>query len=152
NIAHDELLKLLTEIDGIVINDSEAELLTEISNPISAARKILAMGPRFVIVKKGEHGAVLVHEDGLAVVPAFPADHTQVVDPTGAGDSFAGGLMGHIAAVGTTNFDAIQTAMAWGTVTASFALESFSLDRLRSIDRADIDRRMEHFQSIARVG
>jgi sugar/nucleoside kinase (ribokinase family) len=152
NIAHDELRALMQKIDGIIINDSEAELLTEEANAVTAARKILTMGPAFVIVKKGEHGAILVHEDGIGAMPAFPAEHHQVVDPTGAGDSFAGGLMGHIASVGSTDFHAIQTAMAWGTVTASFTLESFSLDRLRAISRQDIDDRMTLFQAIARVG
>src|SRR5690606_29257450 len=120
NIAQDELLELFKHIDGLVINDSEAEQLTEIANPISAARKIIEFGPTFVIVKKGEHGAILVHEDGVATMPAYPADHQQVVDPTGAGDSFAGGFMGYIASTNKLDFHSLQTAMAWGTVTASF--------------------------------
>lgn len=152
NIAHSELLKVLGKVDGLVLNDSEAEQLTEISNAVSAARKILDYGPSFVVVKKGEHGAVLVHRDGLATMPAYPAELHQVVDPTGAGDAFAGGMMGHIASVGMTDFPSIQTALAWGTVTASFVIESFGLDRLVSIGRPEIDARMREFQAIARVG
>jgi sugar/nucleoside kinase (ribokinase family) len=152
NIAHDELLQLLRQIDGLVINDSEAEQLTEIRNPVTAARRILDLGPTFVVVKKGEHGAVLVHREGVAVLPAFPVESHQVVDPTGAGDSFAGGLMGYLSATGGADFEAIQTAMAWGTVTASFTIESFGLDRLASIDRADLDARFRAFQNVARVG
>jgi sugar/nucleoside kinase (ribokinase family) len=152
NIAHDELISLLRLVDGIIINDAEAEQLTEISNPISAGRRILEMGPSFVIVKKGEHGAILVHEEGVATQPAYPAEQHQVIDPTGAGDSFAGGLMGHLASVGMIDFSSIQTAMAWATVTASFTIESYGLQRLASIDRADIDARMKAFQAAARVG
>ncbi len=151
NIAHDELLTLFRKLDGIVINDSEAEQLTEIPNAVSAARKILDMGPSFVVVKKGEHGAILVHGDGVAAIPAFPAEIHHVVDPTGAGDSFAGGMMGHIAAVDKTDLHTLQSAMAWGTVTASFTIESFGLDRLTSISRADIHERMRQFQEAARI-
>ncbi len=152
NIAHAELLQMLGSVDGLVLNDSEAKQLTEITNAVSAARKILDMGPTFVVVKKGEHGAVLVHRDGLATIPAYPSEQHQVVDPTGAGDAFAGGMMGHLAAVGRTDFASIQTALAWGTVTASFAIESFGLTRLTEIGRSDIDERMREFQGLARVG
>ncbi|MHC4802706.1 MAG: PfkB family carbohydrate kinase [Planctomycetota bacterium] len=150
--AHAELMEVLGQVDGLVLNDSEAIQLTEIANAVSAARRILDFGPSFVVVKKGEHGAVLVHRDGVATVPAYPAGLDQIIDPTGAGDSFAGGMMGHIASVGTTDFATIQTGLAWGTVTASFTLESFSLDRLAAIDRGDIDERMREFQAAARIG
>ena len=103
-------------------------------------------------VKKGEHGAILVHRDGVAVVPAYPVELGDVVDPTGAGDAFAGGMMGYLASANKTDFASIQTALAWGTVTASFALESFGLDRLTEISRADIDKRMKAFRAAARVG
>lgn len=147
NIAHDELLALLKQIDGLVLNDEEAEMLTEITNPVTAARKILELGPKFVIVKKGEHGCVLLHEDGIVTLPAFPADHEQVVDPTGAGDSFAGGLMGYLAAQDRTDIKALRTALAWGTVTASFTIESFGLDRLASIKRTDIEQRLAEYRT-----
>ena len=151
NIAREELLALFKKIDGLIINDSEAEQLTEISNPITAARAIIDMGPSFVIVKKGEHGAVLVHQDGIAVVPAFPLDQEGVVDPTGAGDSFAGGFMGHIAASGKLDFETMQEGMAWGTVTASFTLGSFGLDGLVSTTQAALEARMSEFRTIARI-
>ena len=151
NIAREELLVLFKEIDGLIINDSEAEQLTEISNPITAARAIIDMGPSFVIVKKGEHGAVLVHQDGIAVVPAFPLDQNGVTDPTGAGDSFAGGFMGYIAASGKLDFDTMQAGMAWGTVTASFTLGSFGLDGLCATTSDELHARMIEFKTIAKV-
>lgn len=152
NIAHDELLDLFRQIDGVIINDSEAEQITEVPNAVTAAKKIVEMGPKFVIVKKGEHGAVLATGDGVGVVPAYPAELHQVIDPTGAGDSFAGGIMGHLAATGRSDLDSIQTALAWGTVTASFTIEAFGLSRLAEITRADVDDRMRQFQSAARIG
>ncbi|MHC4910850.1 MAG: PfkB family carbohydrate kinase [Planctomycetota bacterium] len=152
NIAHDDLLALLQEIDGIVINDSESSLLTEIANPVTAGRKILEMGPSFVVIKKGEHGCLLIHEDGVATLPAFPCEDHQVVDPTGAGDSFAGGMMGYLAAQDRTDLGSIQSALAWGTVTASFTLESFGLDGLTKTSRAAIDERMDQFRGAARIG
>jgi sugar/nucleoside kinase (ribokinase family) len=152
NVAHSELLRLLQNVDGLILNDEEAEQLTETRNPVSAGRKILDLGPRFVVVKKGEHGGVMVTADGVATTPAYPAETHQVIDPTGAGDSFAGGMMGHLAANRATDFRALQTAMAWGTVSASFAIESFGLDRLSGISRADIDQRMEAFKAAARIG
>jgi sugar/nucleoside kinase (ribokinase family) len=152
NIAKDELLALLQKIDGLALNYDEAEQLTGQRNPVTAARAILKMGPSFVTVKKGEHGAVLVHRDGVAVVPAYPAELEHVVDPTGAGDSFAGGMMGYLASTGSTDFHDVQTALAWGTVTASFAIESFSLSRLASISRADLDERLQKFREAARIG
>lgn len=152
NIAHDELLELLQAIDGLVINDSEAAQLTEERNAVTAARRILDLGPRFVVVKKGEHGCILAHEDGVAVLPAFPVEAAHVVDPTGAGDSFAGGMMGHIAATGQTDLKTVQESLAWGTVTASFTLNSFSLSGLSQISRSDLDARMEQFQQAASIG
>ena len=150
-VAKPELYALLREVDGLALNYDEAEQLTDLRNPITAARKILELGPKFVTVKKGEHGAILVHRDGVAVMPAFPAEFEHVVDPTGAGDSFAGGMMGYLASTGSTDFRAIQTAIAWGTVTASFAIESFSLHRLASISRTDIDARMQLFREAVRI-
>ncbi len=154
NIAHDDLRQLLTAVDGLVINDSEASQLTEEHNAITAARRILEMGPTFVVVKKGEHGCVLVHRDGgaVGVLPAFPVEASGVVDPTGAGDSFAGGMMGHLAASERTDADAIHEALAWGTVTASCTIGSFGLEGLRDVDRAGLDARMSSFQSAAVVG
>jgi sugar/nucleoside kinase (ribokinase family) len=102
-------------------------------------------------VKKGEHGAVLVHNDGIAVVPAFPLELEGVVDPTGAGDSFAGGFMGHIAASGECTFSTMQSAMAWGTVTASYTLQSFGLDGLVDTTPDLLQNRMQEFKKIAAI-
>ena len=152
NIAREDLGALLREIDGVILNDSEATLLTEIPNAISAARAIVEMGPKFVVVKKGEHGAVLVHRDGVATVPAYPSPIERVVDPTGAGDTFAGGMMGHIAAVGRTDLETLQAGLSWGTILASYTIESFGLDGLRRIARRDLDERLESFRRVARIG
>ena len=162
NTARADLEKLLTQVNGIVLNFSEAEQLTGVRNAITACRKIVTMmgrntaGPKFAVNKKGEHGAIMVHGEGIgggvATMPAFPAELHQVIDPTGAGDSFAGGFMGHIAAQDKTDFETMQSALAWGTVTASFTIESFGLDRLAQISRREINDRMRQFQAHARVG
>ncbi|MEC8320713.1 MAG: PfkB family carbohydrate kinase [Planctomycetota bacterium] len=152
NVAHDDLLSLLRKVDGVVLNDSEAELLTGTRNVVTAGRQILDLGPSFAVVKKGEHGAVLVHEDGIAAIPAFPADHEAVVDPTGAGDSFAGGMMAHLARTGRTDFEAIQESLAWGTVMASFTIAAFGLDGIRAADGPSIASRMDEFRAIGRIG
>jgi sugar/nucleoside kinase (ribokinase family) len=155
NIARAELDVLLTRIDGLVLNYDEAELLTGQANTVSAARHILRMGPKFVVVKKGEHGCILVHKDGIAALPAYPTE--QVVDPTGAGDSFAGGMMGHLAAHpshksgGAVSFGALREALAHGTVVASFNIESFSLERLAKLTRPELDKRYAEFVGMVRV-
>lgn len=162
NIARTELDLLLTKIDGLVLNYDEAELLTGKANTVAAARHVLRMGPKFVVVKKGEHGCILVHRDGIAALPAYPTE--EVVDPTGAGDSFAGGMMGHIAAAegtqarrhtGTqgeaTSFQTLREALAHGTVVASFNIESFSLERLATLTRPELERRYEEFVRMVRV-
>ena len=152
NIARPELLLLLQQVDGVVLNDQEAAQLTDHRNAVTAGKAILDMGPQFVVVKKGEHGAVLVHRDGVAVLPAFPADAKHVIDPTGAGDSFAGGMMAHIAATGSGDLEVVQEGLSWGTVMASFTIEAFGLDRLAKLDRAQIDGRMQQFRTAAKVG
>jgi len=150
--ANPELSALLQRVDGLIVNDSEAGELTGVRNAISAGRKILQMGPKFVVVKKGEHGAILIHPEGSAVIPAFPIDDTNVVDPTGAGDSFAGGFMGYLAREGRFDFASLQKAMAYGTVVASFSLEAFGLDRMRTLKFDEITKRLAQFQQMARVG
>ena len=149
NIARPELMNLLAEVDGVIMNDEEAMQLTDCRNVVTAGREVLMNGPRsFVVVKKGEHGAILIHRDGVASVPAFPADLTQVVDPTGAGDTFAGGFMAHVARSGKTDFHTLRHAMAWGTVMASFTIESFGLDRLMRLDEGQIDDRYRAFRAM----
>ena len=147
NHTRADLNVLMTKIDGLVLNDSEAKMLTGERNTITAAKKILTMGPKFVVVKKGEHGAMFVSEYETYVVPAFPTE--AVVDPTGAGDSFAGGMMGYIAAQGDMERETIKKALAYGTIVASFCVEGFSLDRFKEIDRKEIDKRFEQLQQIA---
>ncbi len=146
----DLLLQLLQRVDGFVLNDSEAKMLTEENNVVRAADKVLAMGPTFVVVKKGEHGAILRHRDGTGALPAFPA--TQVVDPTGAGDSFASGMMGYLCEQDDVSVGAIKRAMAYGTVVASYTIEKFSTDRLAEIDRSHIDARLAEFTGHLHIG
>jgi sugar/nucleoside kinase (ribokinase family) len=141
---HDELMRLLGRISGLVINDQEARLLAGTDNLVRAGRTIRQMGPGFVIVKKGEHGAMFFGRDETYVMPAYPTP--DVIDPTGAGDTFGGGFMGQIAEIGEITPAALKRAMACGIVTASFTVEDFSLRRLSRIDRADIDRRLEEYR------
>ena len=142
----DELYDLLREVDGLVLNDGEARMLTEEVNLVRAGRKVLELGPKFVIIKKGEHGAMFLSADEAYVMPAFPL--AEVVDPTGAGDSFAGGFMGYLASTGRTDPAALKTGMAYGTVVASLNVEDFSLRRLQQADRAEIDRRLEAYRTM----
>lgn len=142
----ENVLKMLKRIDGLVLNDSEARLLTGDHNLVRAGRGVLRLGPRFVVVKKGEHGAMFFSEHETYVLPAFPT--CDVVDPTGAGDSFAGGMMGYLAEQGNFQPKTLKQALACGTVVASFCVEDFSLDRLRQIDRAAIDRRMHEYRQM----
>ncbi|WP_428937330.1 PfkB family carbohydrate kinase [Fontivita pretiosa] len=139
-----ELCKLLGRIHGLVLNDGEARLLTEQKNLIQAARDVLKMGPKFVVIKKGEHGCLMCSDRDTFVLPAFPAD--RVVDPTGAGDSFAGGMMGYLATQGSFSASTIKRALAFGTVLASFTISDFSLGGLQSITREDIDERWNQYK------
>jgi len=143
---NDDLLALLKRIDGLVLNDSEAKLLTGEENLVLAGRKVRELGPRFVIIKKGEHGAMFFSEDETYVLPAYPTD--EVVDPTGAGDSFAGGMMGYLAEQDNFEPATLKRALAHGILVASFNVEDFSLDRMQKIDRDDIARRMEKYQKM----
>ncbi len=143
-----ELDQLLQRIDGLVLNDSEAKMITEDENLVSAGKKVLKMGPRFVVIKKGEHGAMFFSEHETYVLPAFPTP--RVVDPTGAGDSFAGGMMGYLTELGEFDAASLKRAMAYGILVASFNVEDFSLDRFKEIERSDVDLRMEAFQRMLR--
>src|SRR5437762_1408639 len=142
----EELSRLLTKIHGLVLNDGEAKLLTEEKNLINAARQVLKMGPRFVVIKKGEHGCVMVSDqEDCFTLPAFPTSH--VVDPTGAGDTFAGGMMGYLATQGTFSPATIKRALAFGTVVASFTIADFSLAGLQSATRDAIDERFTEYKA-----
>jgi len=142
----DELYALLKEVDGLVLNDGEARMLTEEVNLVRAGYKVLEMGPKFVIIKKGEHGAMFLSAAETFVMPAFPV--ADVVDPTGAGDSFAGGFMGYLASVGKTDPVSMKTAMAYGTVVASLSVEDFSLRRFQRTERDEIDRRLASYRAM----
>ena len=152
NSARPDLERLLASVHGLVLNYDEAELFTGVRNPVAAGRRILVRGPRFVIIKKGEHGAILVHRDAIAALPAYPAE--TVVDPTGAGDSFAGGLMGSLAASNArdpADFDTLRRAMVHAAVVASYTIEAFSLDRLATLTRAELDARTRDYLRMLRV-
>jgi sugar/nucleoside kinase (ribokinase family) len=140
----DQLMDLFKRIDGLVLNDSEAKLLTGDENLVRAGHKVREMGPRFVVVKKGEHGAMFFSKHETYVLPAFPT--AQVVDPTGAGDSFAGGMMGYLAEQGNFEPKTLKEAMAYGILVASFTVEDFSLERLKKITREDLRHRMEQYK------
>ena len=142
-----ELMALLKQIDGLVLNDGEARLLTGQDNLIAAAKDVLKMGPTFVVIKKGEHGCLMVTGDSggeAFVLPAFPTE--KVVDPTGAGDSFAAGMMGYLATQSSLSASTIKRALAFGTVTASFTISDFSIDGLRAASREQIDARWDEFK------
>jgi cytidine kinase len=143
----DALRKLIGRVDALVLNDAEARMLTGQSNLIAAARAVTQMGPRFVVVKKGEHGTLLADRDeAVFALPAYPT--TEVRDPTGAGDSFAGGMMGHIASRDRLDFATLKTAVAVGTAVASLTIEDFSLDRWKTATRNDIFSRLKSLQEM----
>ena len=141
---HDELMALFRRIDGLVLNDSEAKLLTGDENLVRAGHRICQMGPRFVVIKKGEHGAMFFADRETYVLPAFPTG--VVVDPTGAGDSFAGGMMGYLTQRDDFSPQTLKEALAHGILVASFNVEDFSLERLKQIDQRDIQLRMEQYK------
>jgi sugar/nucleoside kinase (ribokinase family) len=142
----DDLKKVLAKVNVIVINDSEVRDLTGEKNLVRGARSIASMGPQTVVVKKGEHGCIIFQSNDVFAIPAFPLE--EVVDPTGAGDSFAGGFMGYLAKTGSTSFEDMRRAIVYGSATASFACESFGPDRLTEIDMDAIQKRYEAFRSL----
>ncbi|MCA9230039.1 MAG: hypothetical protein KDA57_05280 [Planctomycetales bacterium] len=146
NTARDDLEELMLKLDGLVINDSEAKLLTGTENLALAGHIVREMGPRFVIIKKGEHGAMFFSEHETYVLPAFPTE--KVIDPTGAGDSFAGGMMGYLAEQDNFEPETLKTAMAYGILVASFNVEGFGLERMQQVAREDIDDRMEAYRKM----
>jgi len=143
-----ELRKTLRHVQVLMINDSETRQLSSEHNLLRAARHIFRLGPRTLVIKRGEHGAMMVHARSVFSVPAFPLD--EVHDPTGAGDSFAGGFMGYLASEGSTSDAALRRAMVYGSVMGSFAVERFGLDRLRRLTRAEIRARARHLWRITR--
>ncbi|MGA0850405.1 MAG: PfkB family carbohydrate kinase, partial [Chthoniobacterales bacterium] len=150
NIAQPALLDLLKRVDMLILNDSEARELTKETSLIKAGKKIQALGPRIVAVKKGEHGCLLFGENGdFFSCPAYPLE--DIHDPTGAGDTFAGGLTGYLASRGNhdVSFKTLKTAVVVGSVLASYNVEAFSLERMRSVEQKDILERFAQFQDLA---
>ncbi|MGB0716198.1 MAG: PfkB family carbohydrate kinase [Phycisphaerae bacterium] len=147
--ARDSLIDVFKHVHGVIINDGEARQLTGQRDLIKAAESMLAMGPRFLVIKKGEHGAMLFTGEGPVVLPAFPTPH--VKDPTGAGDSFAGGMLGYIAAEGRDDAETLRRAMVRGIVVASFTIEDFSLRRLETLNKDALNARVDQFLSMMNV-
>ena len=142
-IAMDDLKQTLAMVDLLMVNDSEARELSGEYSLVKAAAKIMKMGPKYLIIKKGEHGALLFHGNQVFFAPALPLE--EVFDPTGAGDTFAGGFIGHIAKTKDISFENMKTAIIVGSAMASFCVEKFGTQRLREINKADIDSRLDEF-------
>ena len=148
NIALADLLRLVKRLDAFVLNDSEAHQLTKEDNVFAALRKIHELGPKYVIIKKGSHGSILSGPRGFFICPAYPLH--RVIDPTGAGDSFVGGMMGYLATAKGAIDDNMRRAMIYGTVVASFCCEGFGLTRTTRITRALIDGRVKELERLTR--
>lgn len=142
-VALDDLKKVLTMVDVLMVNDSEARELSGEHSLVKAAMKIQAMGPKYLIIKKGEHGALLFHEKNVFYAPALPLE--DVFDPTGAGDTFAGGFVGHIARTKDISFENMKTAIIVGSALASFCVEKFGPTRLQELTKEEIDQRIKEF-------
>ena len=142
-----ELLEVIKRVDVITINDEEARQLSGQSSLVKASKIIRAMGPKFLIIKKGEHGALLFNEDKVFAAPALPLE--EVFDPTGAGDTFAGGFMGYIASTGDISFDNMKRAIIAGSALASFCVEKFGTEKLTNISQEDMENRIQQFVSLA---
>ncbi len=143
--ALDELLSVIKKVNLVIINDEEAQQLTGEKNIFNAGEKILKMGPEKVIIKKGEHGSIYLDAQNKYILPAFPVE--KLVDPTGAGDSFAGGIAGLLCTKNKIGFEEIKEAMIYGTLTASFCVESFGVEGLKKLDKETLNNRLEIFKS-----
>jgi len=147
NIALDDLKSVLKLVDLLTINDEEARLLSGEYSLRKAAKKIMAMGPKTLIIKKGEHGALLFQEDRIFFAPALPLE--EVFDPTGAGDSFAGGFIGYLAATDDISFENMKRAIIYGSAMASFCVEKFGTERLVNLSKEEINARVQEFVKLA---
>ncbi|HTY08534.1 MAG TPA: PfkB family carbohydrate kinase, partial [Candidatus Edwardsbacteria bacterium] len=145
--ARAELLKTMRRVDIMFLNDAEARQLSGQANLVAAAAKVRALGPKILVIKKGEHGAMLFSRYGVFAIPALPL--ARVVDPTGAGDSFAGGFMGYLASQGRISDAVLRRAMVYGSVMASFNVEKFSLDRLKTLTKPEIRARFNQFRRLS---
>ena len=143
DVAMDDLKEVLKKVDVLLVNDAEARQLSGELSLVKAAREIIKMGPQFLIIKKGEHGALLFHDDHVFFAPALPLE--EVFDPTGEGDTFAGGFIGHLAKTKDISFENMKTAIIIGSAMASFCVEKFGPERLKEITKKDIDARLDEF-------
>jgi sugar/nucleoside kinase (ribokinase family) len=149
DIAHESLVATIGMVDAVILNDGEVRQLTDEPNLVRAARKLLDMGPRVVVAKQGEYGSAMFTREGVFGLPAYPTD--TVIDPTGAGDTFAGGFMGYIAAHdGEITDDVLRTAMAYGTAMASFNVEAFGTERMQTLTGDEIAARVAELERISR--
>ena len=146
DIALDDLLSVIKNVDVITINDEEARQLTGEYSLVVAARKIHEMGPKYVVIKKGEHGALLFNDDNVFYAPALPLE--EVFDPTGAGDTFAGGFAGYLAKTGDLSFESMKTAVIYGSTLASFCVEKFGTERMQHLTDKEIYKRLDQFKSL----
>jgi sugar/nucleoside kinase (ribokinase family) len=147
DIALDKLMAVIAKVDVLTINDSEARQLSGEYSLVKAAKKILTFGPKYLIIKKGENGALLFHENNIFFAPALPLE--EVFDPTGAGDTFAGGFIGYIAKTGDVSFENMKRAIIYGSAMASFCVEKFGTERLKELDLDEIHDRVEEFVSLS---
>lgn len=147
DIMMPDLLETIKMVDVLTINDAEARQLSGEYSLVKAAKRILEMGPKYLIIKKGEHGALLFHEDKIFSAPALPL--ADVFDPTGAGDTFAGGFIGYIAKVGTVNFNNLKNAIIFGSALASFCVEKFGTEKILNLTDAEVAARVQEFVSLS---
>ena len=145
-IAMEDLKKVIKEIDVLTINDEEARLLSGVHSLRKAAKIILKMGPKYLIIKKGEHGALLFDDNNIFYAPAIPLE--EVFDPTGAGDTFAGGFVGHLSSCDTIDWEAMKKAIIVGSAMASFTVEKFGIEKLIELDKSQIDERINEFKNL----
>jgi len=148
-IAMEELKAVLKKVDVLTINDEEARILSGEYSLVKAARRILGMGPKVLIIKKGEHGALLFNDKEVFYAPALPLE--EVFDPTGAGDTFAGGFIGYLSSTGDISFDNMKRAIIFGSAMASFCVEKFGTERLQQLSKEEIDRRVKQFIDLTQI-
>lgn len=142
----DDLMKVISKVDVLTINDEEARQLTKEHSLVKAARKIESLGPKYVVIKKGEHGALLFHEDQIFFAPALPLE--EVFDPTGAGDTFAGGFAGYLAYTRDTSFKNMKNAVIYGSTLASYCVEEFGTEKMQKLTKKEIHNRLEEFRAL----
>jgi sugar/nucleoside kinase (ribokinase family) len=142
----DDLMTVIGKVDALTINDEEARQLTGEYSLVKAARKIAELGPKYVVIKKGEHGALLFHDEKIFFAPALPLE--EVFDPTGAGDTFAGGFTGYLAHTGDISFENMKNAVIYGSNLASFCVEKFGTERMQTLTKEELHQRLEDFKAL----